>query len=313
VRSRKIVTAGLLAVCAIGVLWVYWPAPSSGLASYASKLKLCTRVELEYRTSALENFEVLATHPGLLSPDERAYLQSLKISVVSDPAAIERVADTLSWTSCSPVAEKKPEKPPSLTIRGYRDGQGLVSLGVYDRKLLITDDGQTFELRTWPEVPSALQELSGFYARGICAQNLLSFARALRCGPGGAQRHVKASEWCESIWPVGVPAVRPLLGHPPTQEETRKQRVQEAERGGAYRCPTAGEGRCHYAMNPDCGPNSPPDTVLIFEAYAGWNQHGGPELFTFDHHDPRGGCVLLNNGTVMFIRTEEELKQLRWK
>ncbi|MBN2182558.1 MAG: hypothetical protein JW715_11655 [Sedimentisphaerales bacterium] len=36
-------------------------------------------------------------------------------------------------------------------------------------------------------------------------------------------------------------------------------------------------------------------------------------LFTFDNHDPKGGCVLLNDGTVKFIRTEEELNNLRWK
>jgi hypothetical protein len=36
-------------------------------------------------------------------------------------------------------------------------------------------------------------------------------------------------------------------------------------------------------------------------------------LFTFDNHEPRGGCVLLNNGTVKFIRTKEELEKLRWK
>ena len=52
--------------------------------------------------------------------------------------------------------------------------------------------------------------------------------------------------------------------------------------------------------------------VLLFETKAGWNQHGGPELFTFDNHDPHGGLVVLNDGTVKFIRTEEELKQLRW-
>jgi hypothetical protein len=45
----------------------------------------------------------------------------------------------------------------------------------------------------------------------------------------------------------------------------------------------------------------------------GWNKYGGPELFTFDNHEPRGGCVLLNDGTVKFIRTTEELRQLRWK
>jgi hypothetical protein len=68
-----------------------------------------------------------------------------------------------------------------------------------------------------------------------------------------------------------------------------------------------------YAMNPTCKLDSPADTVLLFETMPGWNQHGGPELFTFNNHDPRGGLVLLNDGMVKFIRTEEELKQLRWK
>ncbi|MGD8787584.1 MAG: hypothetical protein PVJ60_09190 [Phycisphaerales bacterium] len=40
---------------------------------------------------------------------------------------------------------------------------------------------------------------------------------------------------------------------------------------------------------------------------------GGPELFSFTNHDPKGGCVLLKDGTVKFIRTKEELNQLRWK
>jgi len=53
--------------------------------------------------------------------------------------------------------------------------------------------------------------------------------------------------------------------------------------------------------------------VLLFETKAGWNQHGGPELFAFDNHDPKGGCVLLTDGTVQFIRTEEELHALRWR
>jgi hypothetical protein len=78
-------------------------------------------------------------------------------------------------------------------------------------------------------------------------------------------------------------------------------------------CPSAGEGKNHYAMNPNCKTDSPDDMVLLFETKAGWNQHGGSELFTFDNHKPKGGCVLLNDGTIKFIRTEEELNQLRWK
>ena len=67
-----------------------------------------------------------------------------------------------------------------------------------------------------------------------------------------------------------------------------------------------------YAMNVNCRDDSPDDMVFLFESRPGWNQHGGPELFTFDNHDPKGGCVLLNDGTVMFVRTTEELAQLRW-
>jgi hypothetical protein len=66
-------------------------------------------------------------------------------------------------------------------------------------------------------------------------------------------------------------------------------------------------------MNPDCRRDSPGDMFLLFETKAGWNQHGGAELFSFTNHNPRGDCVLLNEGTVKFLRTKAELKQLRWK
>ena len=68
-----------------------------------------------------------------------------------------------------------------------------------------------------------------------------------------------------------------------------------------------------YAMNPNCRVDSDPNVVLPFETKAGWNQHGGPEPFSFDNHDPKGGCLLLNGDIVKFIRTEEELRQFRWQ
>jgi hypothetical protein len=40
----------------------------------------------------------------------------------------------------------------------------------------------------------------------------------------------------------------------------------------------------------------------------GWNQNGGLELSTFDNHDPKSGCVRLNDGMVRFIRTREGLE-----
>jgi hypothetical protein len=79
------------------------------------------------------------------------------------------------------------------------------------------------------------------------------------------------------------------------------------------KCPAMTEGESHFAMNPNCTYNSPGNLVFLFETRPGWNQHGGSELFSFDNHDPNGGLVLLNDGTVKFIRTEGELRQLRWK
>lgn len=68
----------------------------------------------------------------------------------------------------------------------------------------------------------------------------------------------------------------------------------------------------NYAINPNCDINCPNDVVLLFETKAGWNQHGGPELLTFDNHPDKGVNVLFNNGDVKFIKPEE-VGKLKWK
>ncbi len=70
--------------------------------------------------------------------------------------------------------------------------------------------------------------------------------------------------------------------------------------------------RCYYAMNPDCEPNSPDDTVLLFEIAGGWNMSGGLELVTFENHLGRGGSVLVNGGYLPAVRFEE-LENLHWR
>ncbi len=71
------------------------------------------------------------------------------------------------------------------------------------------------------------------------------------------------------------------------------------------------EGRCHYAINPNCEPNSPKDVVLLFETKGGWNQFGGAELLTTENHKGDGCNILFNDGRVEFIRPEE-IGQLNW-
>jgi prepilin-type processing-associated H-X9-DG protein len=77
-------------------------------------------------------------------------------------------------------------------------------------------------------------------------------------------------------------------------------------------CPVALEkgdkGPCHYAINPQCKPDSPPDTVLLFETKGGWNQHGGLELVTTAYHNGRC-CVLFNDGHAEIV---EDPAKLNW-
>jgi prepilin-type processing-associated H-X9-DG protein len=71
------------------------------------------------------------------------------------------------------------------------------------------------------------------------------------------------------------------------------------------------QGRCHYAINPNCDPNSPGDVVLLFETKGGWNQFGGPELLTTKHHKSKGCNILFNDSHVRFIETKQ-LSELKW-
>jgi hypothetical protein len=89
-----------------------------------------------------------------------------------------------------------------------------------------------------------------------------------------------------------------------------KKYVVEPER--TFVCPSAGDGRYHYAMNPNCEPNSPPDMVLLFETKGGWNQFGGPEILTFENHRGKGCNILFNDGRIEFVKPEE-LGKLKWK
>ena len=69
--------------------------------------------------------------------------------------------------------------------------------------------------------------------------------------------------------------------------------------------------RTYYAMNSNCCPNSPPDTVLLFETKGGWNQFGGKELLMPEHHRDKGCNILFNDGHVEFVR-KKRLGNLNW-
>ncbi len=265
----------------------------------------CTRVTVTYEPSMLDYFFPSPSQQSLLmNATERESLQRQKTIVVENPEQIKVFSDEIGRARSGGIVATGS----TAHVVCYQGEKVLKSLILYGDHGFIMEDGQQFFTYTWDRIESlrALTEpAQPFGLRAGCAANLKNlwyrlrlFYRAEKAQSADsslAPKYPAAAEWCDRIVLV----------------YERAGSHQEAIK--PFKCPALAEGRSHYAMNPNCLYDSPPDMVLLLETTASWNQHGELELFTFANHDPRGGLVLLNDGTVKFIRTEQELKQLRWK
>ena len=86
--------------------------------------------------------------------------------------------------------------------------------------------------------------------------------------------------------------------------------------GELFKCTEAKKSKkanlCYFALNPNCEPNSPADTVLLFETIGGWNQFGGVELLSTDNHKGEGCNISYNDNHVSFER-KGAFSELKWK
>lgn len=272
-------------------------------------LSRCTRIEILYQPSMLQYFFPNTGDRAILSAVEMEYLHSLKALTVDNQRYIKDFSSELSKGFPGGISTERS----TANVICYRDGERLTSFCVYDDASIVTEGRQLFTYRKGlrkglRSLRILTPQIQPFELRVQCAANLKDLWHRLRLYYKVEKRRLKDSDgkskivypappkWCDAM----VRAYR-TIG------------MLDENIMRPHMCPSAGEDKYHYAMNPNCKPDSPPDMVLLFETKAGWNQHGGPELFTFDNHDPKGGCVLLNDGTVKFIRTKEELQKLRWK
>lgn len=270
---------------------------------YPPDLKPCTQVEIQYQPSMLEYFFPYTVQQGLISPAEKEYLQSMKAIVVENKDNLKALTDDINQgMGTSGIVRQKT----MAHVVCYRDDERLMSFSIYNDNSIVTGGMYRFEY------PNGLQSLGTLTPqvqpidlRVKCAANLKHLWHRFQlydevAESGFLRRRTNPypppNTWCDSI----------LRAYRITKRSAEYLMM-------LHICPSAGQGKCHYAMNSNCKLDSPPDMVLLFETKGGWNQYGGPELFTFDNHDPRGGCVLLNDGTVKFIRTTEEFHKLRWK
>ena len=288
-----------------GVLIPYDERDERGARSTISPpdLSACTRLEIRYQPSMLGYFFPYEGQQSLLSPAEKELLQSMKTVVVENHDNFKAFAHEISSAFHVGATTERS----SAHVACYRDGGPITSFAVYDDMSIVTEENDRF---MYPERLRSLKRLTlqiqPFELRMQCAVNLRDFWYRSRSyhkiqmpkdSPGKSEiMYPSPAKWCDAM-------VRTYQSIGMSDKNVMRPHM----------CPSAGEGKCHYGMNPDCKFDSPPDMVLLFETKAGWNQHGGLELFTFDNHDPKGGCVLLNDCTVKFIRTKEELQQLRWK
>jgi hypothetical protein len=260
----------------------------------APDLSQCARIEIRFHPSAIGYFLSGGLDPSnLVSPEEHQYLLSLEKAVITDAARIRSLAHQISaGVYRGPSGRGKPRVRQYLEVTcHYQDGREQ-SLTFYGATLM-TDDGHSFDYKRVPlKLFAPTELLEALTLRLGCAYNLKRLAGKLEHDDSGRVNLPPPNAWGDFIM----------------------RKTASKNRASMFRCPASGAAeRSDYAMNIDCSATSRTGTVLLFEAKGGWNQSGGPELFTFDHHSPRGGLVLLNDGTVKFIRTEEEVKQLRWK
>jgi hypothetical protein len=260
----------------------------------------CERVEMQFRPSTLDFVCITQRGRALLSPAETEFLKSITIIAIHDPKTIATLAEDVTSSSYEGFVLGHSSVPYRIDYTCYDKGGrvtcftsigNLVEIG----NLIETEDGHRFKnhgIRLRMLVPQVIP----FQLRVACARNLRSLYEGLRWYLGEERSYPAPTRWYDAL----VHAY-----------QVRGYTSSMAILTSAMECPGASPRQYNYAMNSDCEPNSPRDTPLLFESSPGRNQHGGAELFTFDNHDPKGGLVLLNDGTVKFIRTEEELKQLR--
>ena len=259
-------------------------------------LSRCTRLKINLFPSTIEYIFLSPKDQNVLSIEEIEYLKSLKTIILDDKNSIEDFARDVSSASYS----RSGGTVGIYNIVGfncYHNGEHMTTFTDYGGSIR-TQDGHWFDYnRRSVGLKTLTPQIWPYILRRDCSHNLMNLWGWLSSLFRSEKVYPLPTQWCDA-----------LVRHYQVERRLSKEKLPKE-----LRCPSAGEGKCHYAMNPDCKPDSRPDTVLLFETKAGWNQHGGPELFTFDNHDPKGGCVLLNDGTVKFIRTKEELQQLRWK
>jgi hypothetical protein len=299
-NTNFILSAILVCFCGLGCQKEKDDAGQDGCR--LSDMAACTRIEVLFESSAFEYLTrvIGGEEPFLFAPNEKEHLRSINKMVCNDRNAILAYARNLEDGRYTGVGAGRTKY--RTRVVGYKNDEKILSFWIIDGAPIINKGSLLTENRDrysfgggFPAFQSVVDKhLSPYLMRSYCAVKLGFFGGEVLELLRDAKLP-RPSEWCDVI-------ARHMerLGHLPINLQ-----------GSIFDCPSAKTS--HFALNAHCTAKSPSGTVLLFESKPGWNQHGGPELFSMDNHEPKGGLVLLNDGTMVFIRSHEDLIKLGWK
>ena len=318
-RVPKVAYAFLLVAVALLYFLAYRPKPPD--------LTACTRVEVQCGDGALNYFfPSTRMQESILNEAEKEYVRSHDTWTVTDQEQIKALAYQIGQGTYRGHVFGTTEI--RANIVGYPPSGRKISFSVTGGPDIITGGRRLFSYAPRGLSLASLDPpgLKPLRIRWKCAENLCHLIyRGFWPSTRVPRPHLDPNHWCDTIvelhsnkkerWypDVYIAYIARMFTcpsvHAAVDENDAYSQPDESDSSGQ----TPNTWTSDYAMNSNCRADSPKDMVFLFESRPGWNQHGGPELFTFDNHNPKGGLVLLNGGEVRFIRTEEELKQLRWK
>jgi len=271
-------------------------------------LTSCTKVEIQFQPSMLDYYFPYAVQQSLLSPEEIQYLKNVRTIALEDTEDLKAIINDIG--NGTPTIGGITRQRSMAYIVCYDGSEQMMSFPIYNNLHSLVVNGMYLFTRNegFQSLKVVTPQIQLIELRVRCAANLRDLWNRFQLYDKAEKNRTKdSSNNDESIYP------QPTKWCDVMKAAFASIGMKDYWNMRPHICPSAGEDKCHYAMNPNCKTDSRSDMVLLFETKAGWNQHGGPELFTFDNHTPKGGCVLLNDGTVKFIRTKEKLQQLRWK
>ncbi len=302
-KSRKFllgVACGILVFpCLLVLIW--WMYSFCSFHSTVNKLKTCDSIEITIYPSAFEACPMLYSYVDSKSLVDDSLFEHPTKLVITNKNIIRSIAHEILKTTYRIGEPGTQAIFMSWTdIFICKNGKVIDGFGILGGNNLVTGRYGTFfsSERLLDKIFRILPQTRPITMRAFCASNLYQLGRSLQFYDDSHNRkYPDPNNWCDILLAESVKYF---------YDGAAAISVKD------FVCQAAGPGKCHYAINPYCTPQSPNDVVLLFETHAGWNQHGGPELMAFDHHEPNGCNVLLNRGKIKFI-TPDHVADLKWK